>query len=319
MKSKESETDKRKREMFRGELKRRDLLEFIRSSGEHGVTVRQIVTHFSKQGKAITRQQVHGYLREPWAKILLHKEGSRYFMWHIVTYDDWSVLSAFINKLQYFSNFKDLWQDREFQSNFQKNSLENMLLQFSNRVGALLSYAIIEALRPTEILKLLPDRQKIAIEFVRDAISTEYLLQTFLATLPYDFRNKHKIGPLEIVTDEYGEIAKDDLGRVKKSTIKSSNIAPEINEFYVSEKQNPLLDLIDAYNSVYPHFHDLLDRSYRKYVNRNQERSTCKHSWNVISIHKIGVGLKCHKCFRVTSEKKFEELLESGQIGQVKT
>jgi hypothetical protein len=93
--------------------------------------------------------------------------------------------------LQYFSNFKDLWQDREFQSDFQKNSLDNMLFQFSNRVGALLSYTIIEALRPTEILKLLLNRQKIAIEFVRDTISPEYLSQTFLASLPYDFRDKN--------------------------------------------------------------------------------------------------------------------------------
>jgi hypothetical protein len=192
--------------MYRGELRRRDLRDIILSSGESGITVGQIVAQLSKRlEKAITKQQVHTYLKEPWAKSLVYKEGNKYFMEHIVTYDDWSVLSAFINELQYFSNFKDLWQDREFQSDFQKNSLDNMLFQFSNRVGALLSYTIIEALKPTEILKLLLNRQKIAIEFVRDAISPEYLLQAFLASLPYDFRDKNGIGPWEIITDNQGQ------------------------------------------------------------------------------------------------------------------
>ena len=179
-----------------------------------------------------------------------------------------------------------------------------MLFQFSNRVGALLSYTIIEALRPTEILKLLLNRQKIAIEFVRDTISPEYLSQTFLASLPYDFRDKNWIGPWEIITDNQGQ---------KRRSIKNGNEAPEINQLYVSKNQNPLQDLINAYNRVYPHFHDLLDRDYRKYVNRDQEWSTCNHLWKVISIHKIGVGLKCHKCFRIMSEDKFQELLGSGQ------
>ena len=241
MKSKVNKRDIRK-EGVRGEFKRRDLRDIILSSGEVGVTVSQIVTKLEKQGKATTRQQVHNYLKEPWAKSLLYKEGNRYFMKHVVMYDDWSVLSALINELQYFPNFKNLWQDREFQSTFQKNSLENILFQFSNQIGALLSYIIIEALRPTETVKLRQVRKKIAIEFVRDAFSPEYLLQTFLATLPYNFRDRYKIGPLEIVTDEHGKIVKDDYGNIKKSTIKNSNIAPEINEFYISKNQNPMED-----------------------------------------------------------------------------
>jgi hypothetical protein len=301
LKRKENERDKRKpRETLSGEFKRRDVQHIIRLSGEHGITVGQIRAQLSKQLRnTITPQQVHNYLKEPWAKSLLHKDGDRYFMKHIVMYDDWSVLSAFINELQNFSNFKDLWQDREFQSSFQKNSLENTLFQFSNQVGALLSYIIIEALRPTETLKLMPDRQKIAIEFVRDAISPEYLLQTFLATLPYNFRDKYGIGPWEIITDNQGK---------KKRSIKNGNEAPEINQLYVNENQNPLQDLIDACNRVYPHFHDLLDMGYRKYVNRKQEWSRCDHEWETITIHKIGLGYKCHKCFRKIEEEEFKRI-----------
>jgi hypothetical protein len=309
LKSKVNETDKRKRrELYRGELKRRDLIEFIRSSGDLGVTVRHIVTHFSKQGKAISRQQVHDYLKESWAKSLLYKEGSRYFMEHVIMYDDWSVFSDFINELQYFSNFKELWQTRELQSDFQKNSLEDMLFQFSNQVGALLSYIIIEALRPTETPKVVQDRKKIAIEFVRNAISPEYLLQTFLANLPYDFRDRYKIGPLEIVTDEHGKTIKDEHGNIKKSTIKNCNIAPEISEFYINENQNPLQDLIDAYNRMYPHLHDLIEKSFKKYIDRKEKRSTCDHLWESIIIHKIGVGYECHICFRKISEEKFKRI-----------
>ena len=84
MKSKVNKRDIRK-EGVRGEYKRRDLRDIILSSGEVGVTVIQIVTKLEKQGKATTRQQVHNYLKEPWAKSLLFKEGDRYFMKHVVT------------------------------------------------------------------------------------------------------------------------------------------------------------------------------------------------------------------------------------------
>ena len=316
MKSKVNKRDIRK-EGVRGEFKRRELRDIILSSGEDGITFGQIEAQLSKRLKnAISSQQVHNYLKEPWAKSLLYKKRNRYFMKHVVMYDNWSVFSAFFNEFQYFSNFRDLWQDREFQSTFQKNSLENILFQFSNQIGALLSYLIIEALRPTETIKLKQVRKEIAIKFVRDAFSPEYLLQTFLATLPYDFRDRYKIGPLEIVTDEYGKIVKDEYGNIKKSTIKNSSIAPEINEFYISENQNPVQDLVHAYNRVYPHLHDLLEREYRKYVGREyadsvdiQDWGTCDHEeWEKIIIHKIGVWYKCKKCFRNIKEEEFKRI-----------
>ncbi|MGB7960976.1 MAG: hypothetical protein WCF46_13885, partial [Nitrososphaeraceae archaeon] len=262
-----------------------DLLDIIRSSGESGVTAGQIAAQLTKRLiNPITRYRVHTYLKELCARGLVYKDGIRYYMKHIVMRDDWSIFSAFINELQYFSNFKELWQDLQLQSIFQKNSLEDMIFQFSNQIGALFSYMMIEALSPTETIKLSQDRKRIAIKFVRDAFSPEYLLQTFMATLPYNFRDRYKIGPLEIVTDEHGNI--------KKSTIKNSSIAPEINEFYISKNQNPVQDLIHAYNRVYPRFHDLLERGYRNYVNRNREWSTCDHEWEIITIHKIGVGYR---------------------------
>ena len=317
MKRKENERVKRKREMSRGEFRRRDLLDIIRASGESGVTAGQIGAQLSKRLiKAITRQQVHNYLKEPRARSLVYKDGIRYYMKHIVMYDDWSIFSAFINELQYFSNFKELWQDLQLQSDFQKNSLEDMIFQFSNQIGALFSYIIIEALSPTETIKLSQVRKRIAIKFVRDAFSPEYLLQTFLATLPYNFRDRYKIGPLEIVTDEQGKIVKDEHGNIKKSTIKNISIAPEINEFYISKNQNPVQDLIHAYNRVYPHLHDLLEREYRKYVGREyadsvdiQDWGTCDHEeWEKIIIHKIGVWYKCQKCFRKIEEEEFKRI-----------
>jgi hypothetical protein len=310
LKSKVHETVKRKREMPRGEFRRRDLRDIILSSGESGITMGQIIAQLSKRlKKNITRQQVHKYLNEPWAKNLVYKDGNRYFMKHMIMYDDWSVFSKFINELQYFSNFKELWQDTKRQSDYQNNSLEDMIFRFSNLIGALFSYIIIEALRPTETVKPMQIRKKIAIKFVRDALAPEYLLQTFLATLPYDFREKNRIGPLEVVTDEFGKMVKDEHGNIKKSTSKNSNITPKINEFYISKNQNPVQDLIHAYNKVYPHLHDLLEKEYRKHARREygdsidvQDGGTCNHEvWEKIIIHKIGTLYKCQKCFRKTT------------------
>ena len=295
--------------MFRGEFRRRDLRDIILSSGDSGITVGQIVTQLSKRlQKAITRQQVHSYLNERWAKSLVYKVGDKYYMKHMVMYDDWSVFSEFINELQHFSNFKELWRGLEYQSDFQKNSLENMIFHFSNQIGALLSYIIIEALRPTETVKPMQIRKKIAMKFVRDALAPEYLLQTFLASLPYDFRERYRIGPLEIATDEYGRVIKDGHGNVKKSMIKNSDIAPDIMEFYTSGNQNPLQDLIDAYNRAYPHLHDLIEKSFKKYTDGEENWSECDHLWESKIIHKIGVGYECHVCSKKISEEKFKRV-----------
>lgn len=290
--------------MYRGELKRRAIKNIILSSGENGATVGQIMQQLKQLKIIISRQQIHKYLKEPWA----YKDGNKYFMKHAIMYDDWSALSEYINELQYFSFFRDLWQDRDFQSNFRKNSLEDMIFQFSNQVGALLSYIIIEALRPTETLKPMRNRKKLTIDFVRDALSPEYLLQTFLAILAHNFGDRYQIGPLEVVTDEYGNVVKGDYGRIKKSIIKNSSIAPEINELYINKNQNPLQDLIDAYNRVYPHLHDLIEKNFKKYIDKEEGWKSCDHIWEPIIIHKIGAGYECQICFRKISEEKYKRI-----------
>jgi hypothetical protein len=81
------------------------------------------VAKLKRLGKAklkLSRQQVHNYLKESWAKSLLYKQGDRYFMKHAVTYDDWSIFSEYISRLQYFPNFRDLWQNREVSIKFSK-------------------------------------------------------------------------------------------------------------------------------------------------------------------------------------------------------
>lgn len=299
MKSKVNEKDKKRWEKYRGVLRRRDLRNIVKSTGTNGITASQIMTRLLERGIKISKVQLYNYLNEECTKHRFSKKGTRYYVRPLVTADDWSILSSYINDLQYFSNFNDLWLDREFQSNFQKNSLENILIQFSNRAGALLCYTIIEALRPTENLKLIHDRKELAIKFVRDAISPEYLLQTFLATLPFNFREKYGIGPWQIITDEQG--------KNKKSMIKNNDIAPEINELYITKNQNPMISLIDAYNRAYPHLHNLLEKNFKKYVNREEVWTTCDHQWEPTFIHSIGSGYKCSKCSRKITEEKFND------------
>jgi hypothetical protein len=59
---------------------------------------------------------------------------------------------------------------------------------------------------------------------------------------------------------------------------------------------------------VYPRLHDLLEKNFKKHVDREEEWSTCDHEWEPIIIHKIGVGYKCYICFRKIAEEKFKRI-----------
>jgi ribosomal protein S7 len=69
-------------------------------------------------------------------------------------------------------------------------------------------------------------------------------------------------------TDEHGKIVVDALGKNRKSVIQNNSIAPEINQLYINENQNPMQELIKAYDNVNPRLHDLLERGYKEYVGR---------------------------------------------------
>ena len=138
-------------------------------------------------------------------------------------------------------------------------------------------------------------------------MQAENLLQSFLAALPYNFRDRYRIGPLEIVIDEHGKIVKDEHGNIKKSTIKNGNISPEINQFYISKNQNPLQDLIDAYNRIYPNLYDSFEKGYREHVSM-KPKARCDHEWETINIHKMGEGYKCHKCLHTIEKEAFKRV-----------
>jgi hypothetical protein len=137
-------------------------------------------------------------------------------------------------------------------------------------------------------------------------------------SLPYNFRKKYGIGPWKIETDDQGEILIDDLGRNRKSMQRKKSIAPEINQLYINENQNPIQELIKAYDNVYPRLHGLLERGYREYVGEEyvdrvdihdiEDWGTCDHEWENIIIHKIGVWYKCRKCFRQIAEEEFKRI-----------
>jgi hypothetical protein len=286
-------------ETYVGLQKRRKIRDIVLSSGTHGISASEINTNLRSQNIKISKPQLNDYLRQECSAGRFYKSGTKYVVDSLVIIDDWSILADYINHLQYFVMFNGLPIGNWLQQNFDDDTLENALLRFSNRLGALISYVIIEALRPTEHLKLQRHRQQIALRFVKDSISPANLLQSFLAALPYNFRDRNRIGPLEIVTDEHGNF--------KKSTIKNSNIAPEIDQFYISKNENPLQDLIDAYNRIHPKLYDLFEKGYREYVGMKPE-ARCDHEWETINIHKIGEGYKCHKCLHTIEKEAFKRI-----------
>lgn len=306
MKSKPNEKVKRW-ETYVGIHKRRKIRDIVHSSGTYGISASEINTNLSKQNIKISKPQLNDYLKQECSAGRFYKSGTKYVVDSLVTFDDWSIFADYITRMQYFAIFNGLPVSNCLQQKFNDDTLEDALFKFSSRLGALISYVIIEALRPTEHLKLQRHRQQIALRFVKDSISPENLLQSFLAALPYNFRDRYRIGPLEIVTDEHGKIVKDEHGNIKKSTIKNSNISPEINQFYISKNQNPLQDLIDAFNRIYPNLYDSFEKGYREHVSM-KPAARCDHEWETISIHKMGEGYKCHKCLHTIEKEAFKRV-----------
>jgi hypothetical protein len=341
LKSKPNGSKVKRWETYVGIQKRRKIRDIVLSSGTFGISASKINTSLSKQGIKISKQQLNDYLKQECSAGRFYKSGTKYVVDSLITFDDWSIFADYITRIQYFTMFSELPVNNCLQQEFNDDMLEDALLKFSSRLGALISYVIIEALRPTEYLKLQQHRQQIALRFVKDSISPENLLQSFLAALPYNFRDRYRIGvspELEIVKDEHGAIVKDEHGNFKKFTIrigdspeleivadensktikdehgnfkkftiKNNNIAPEINQFYINKNQNPLQDLINAYNRIYPKLYDLFEKGYREYVSMTPE-ARCDHEWETINIHKIGEGYRCHKCLHTIEKEAFKRV-----------
>jgi hypothetical protein len=272
-----------------GVQKRRKIRDIVLSSGTHGISVSEINAKLSARQIKISRQQLHDYLKQECSAGRFYKSGTKYVADPLVTIDDWSIFADYITRLQYFAMFNNLPVGNYLQQNFNDDALEDALFKFSSRLGALISYVIIEALRPTEHLKLQRHRQQIALNFVKDSISPENLLQSFLAALPYNFRIKHNIG---LILSEGQNVP---------------SVAPLVNQFYINKDRNPLLELISAFNKVYPNLYDSLEKGYREHVSIEPE-ARCDHEWETIIIHKIGEGYKCHRCLHTIEKEAFKRV-----------
>ena len=123
---------------------------------------------------------MHNYLKQECSAGRFYKSGTKYVVDSLVTFDDWSIFADYITRLQYFAMFNGLPVDNYLQQNFNDDALEDVLFKFSSRLGALISYIIIEALRPTEHLKLQRHRQQIAVCYTGSLI----MLITYSSLVP---------------------------------------------------------------------------------------------------------------------------------------
>jgi hypothetical protein len=209
--------------------------------------------------------------------------------------EDRSVFQEYLEKFFGYSMLNKLSLNRSIHS----NQLENSIIQFSERVSAILVYILIETLRPPKYAKLKDDRIRIIHEFLESMRFPSQLLASFLGALPHEFREKHAIGPDRAEIDENGNIVKDQNGKVKRIMLDSLNYEPDIGR---EIRPDAVSELMAAYSNMHSGIYNMLEDGYRYFVDSRVGYAKCNHTMYKTLIYKIGERYRCINCSLISKE-----------------
>ncbi len=247
----------------------RRILGIIQSETIHrrGITEKEIRNRLNLQlnkGSELTKQDVYYHLRKASKNNQLFKDKMYYYLTQsYVTDDDWSIFSEFLHECQRKNGLFDLMPNPSPIS-WPGNSLEYVLMQFSQKLGAIITYILMESLRPTKELMNIKERTRFFLNFINEAVSFADILVTFSSSLPMNITAAHRI-------------------------------PPELQE-------SALEELTIAYRNVYPHVYRMIEEGYKTYTTI-EDLGDCMHQWRRIDIHKIGKRYECKKCKTISIKR----------------
>jgi hypothetical protein len=258
--------NKKKRHNVIGDLHKKKVLNIISSTFGSGITL----TEITKKTR-FTRQAVHPFLKELVKEAKIFKAQNRYYLEKYFS-DDWTIFGEYLGFILGGKDFRKMKLDHISKIDLEQifanrdDNIEKAIFEFANRIGPFMVYLLIELMRPTNTLLPINMREEKALDFVKSALPLDYLLRSFLFSLPPSFN--------------------------------------EAMHFGVQMKQEKLEKLTNAYKKVYPSFHKYMEAGYLNhfkniFLNVEENYSSCKHEWRQVSIHKIGTFYECNRCYAI--------------------
>jgi hypothetical protein len=256
----------------RGDIHKQMILDIIR---RHSWDAKGIHPEKIANLAHMSRQAVHGYLKKLMAEEKITTKKGTYLDSEIVdavVFDGWSMFELFTNEFS-----PQLMRDNKFLSdsdlenihidcyrsrNNSSGTMEQFVFEFTNRLGAVMTYLFIESLNPRRNIKSDQVRFNVLERFIKEVIPYMGFLLEFHRMLPVDSAGKS----------------------------------------YFEVEGNSLKDISEAYKNVYPDIYNFLNGGYLKFVedfmlgSNGEKNSDCNHEWKQIYLHKIGNLMECHNC-----------------------
>lgn len=257
-------------------MHKRDIVRIISKNSAlgNGITIMQIV----KETKAIvpkppgdqlglSRQTVTTFVNKLIMEGKIIKYRNKYFIVDDIVDDGRLEFARYLDHLLFMRFIPDLGLDsipsfRKMGRSTNNNNAEYALFQTTNRIGAFITYILIEAMSPTGKIISRNMRIKAGLDFIDNAISLPELFGAFLAILPKEYSTNIVKG-MELKKASYNKLS-------------------------------------NTFTKVYPAVHRGIEDEYSSYfdafyLDSDRYPNSCKHEWKEKSVYKLGKYYKCPK------------------------
>jgi hypothetical protein len=155
------------------------------ASGE-GITIAEI----SRKAR-LTRQTVTSLVNRLVREGRITRIKRRYFMTEDIFDERWSMFAAYLSYLLIMGSVAKFQVDpiRRVEGNLRSNKvngndLESALFLIANRIGAFITFVLIEAMRPSKKIMSRTMGSRMRLNFIKSSISSEGLFRILINMLP---------------------------------------------------------------------------------------------------------------------------------------
>lgn len=151
------------------------------SASGNGITI----TEISRETR-LTRQTVYSLVKELLETGRITKTRKRYFVPDNMVDDYWTTLAYYLEYLLIMSSVSGFRIDpiQKNWLNSEGDDIEGTLYKIANRIGAFITFVLIEAMRPSKKIMSPIERTTKSLNFIKSSISLDYLFRTFINMLP---------------------------------------------------------------------------------------------------------------------------------------
>jgi hypothetical protein len=334
--------NKKKDKIIReGEYNKERIFEFI-AGHRKGVSVKQIQDYLRDLGNEVSRPTIYSHLNELISekKVFQTEEYGKYFLadWQLGDIHNFAqsmkdacemmietslidrspsdnvpgqhtIISPGSFHIEFFKSLAGISVSEQFcATKFEKNTLnEKYLFEFANRIGAFITYLLIESLRPLADKKNRSgtqtrlNRKELSYTLLQKAIEIKSMMKSF-----------HNI----LTSFNPG------LG----NTI-FRNAFANIDDPMLYELDKDDFDKLSiVFRNVFPGIHHALEKKWNYDINygtdwleyKEDQGLKCNHKWERTFIYKMGRYYFCLKCHNFISEGSMKSRRKSGRIRKSK-